>query len=205
MLNACITAESAAPSVSPLAAEGPIDSRGCIDAIAAKPEYELLRYKLYFGAGSEYRTSYLRNKERPDEAEIEQLKAIHAEVQGCRKMALAEMPHAKERQALVGSHAADDKIWADMLAARLTWGKFNESRRIIIIQQQARLNSPNAESKTGRPPAGKLDLNVIDDPGNTLSDDANPSRKERQRGDGLLRRSSFCDRMLNSSYCSTHY
>lgn len=187
----------------PIVAESPRDFRGCVGAITANPQYESLRDKLYLGVGGDYHRSYLRNTANPNESEIELLKAVHGDLQNCRKIALAETLQPNERQALTASHAADDKIWAEVLAGRLTWGKFNEGRRVIAMRQQAKLSVASRNPKAELSTAGKLDLGSIDYSNSVLSDLASPSKSERQRGDGLLRRSSYCDRMSNTAYCST--
>jgi hypothetical protein len=203
-LSGCKTTEPAGDApVRSLAAEGPRDFRGCVDAIAGDPQYEPLRDKLYLGTGGEYHRSYLHNKAKPDDSDIELLKAVHGDVQNCRKIALAETLPPNERQALAEFHAADDKIWADVLAGRLTWGKFNESRRIIAMRQQAKLNVASTGPKIEPLTPAKFDFNSIDYGNKVLPQF---SRSPGERGlrliDDFPSRKSYCDRMSNTAYCS---
>lgn len=202
-LNACKTTEPATPSqAQPLAAEGPRDSRGCVEAIASNSQYEMLRDKLYLGAGSEVRPSHLQSAKKPDPGEIGLLRAIHADLQGCRAIALTETSQPAERQSLVTAHGAEDKVWAEAFAGRLTWAKLNEQRRAIVMTQRARLNLPSASPKNELPVA-KYDFNTIDYGYKVL-----PQFSRSAEDDGGVRvtgspgRSSYCDRMSNSAYCS---
>jgi hypothetical protein len=202
-LPGCKTTEPAGDApVRSLAAEGPRDFRGCVDAIAANPRYEPLRDKLYLGAGGEYRSSSLRNRANPNKSEIELLKAVHSDLQDCRKIALAETLQPNERQALTESHAADDRIWAEALAGRLTWGKFNESRRGIAMRQQVKLNLPNENTADAQTPARKIDFNPIDYGNNVLPRFVHTPGEPRGFIGDLPSRASYCDRMAHTAYCS---
>jgi hypothetical protein len=204
-LDGCKTTDPGAEALAqPLSAEGPRDSRGCVQAIASDSQYAPLSDKLYLGIGAEYRPSDAGNPTKPDEGEIELLRAVHGDLQKCRAIALAETLQPAERQRLAASHTADDKIWSDMLAGRLTWGKFNTARRVVAMQQQARLNLPAARPKEEALPSPKYDFNSIDYGQKVLPQFSRSPGDEpgpRLIGD-LPSRSSYCDRMSNTSYCS---
>jgi hypothetical protein len=163
-----------------------------------------LRDKLYLGPGSEHQRAYLRNTAKPNDREIELLRTIHADLQKCRAIALAEALQPSERQALADSHSADDKVWASAFAGHLTWGKLNEGRWAVTMRQQARLNVPAAVAEDEPSTPKKYDLNTIDYRDKVLpqfSHSAGDERGIRLIGD-LPSRSSYCDRMPNTAYCS---
>jgi hypothetical protein len=104
--------------------------KGCIEAIASKPEYVPLAGKLHLHPNVPYPRTYLSNSSRPDKSEIELLNAMHGDLQECRTIALDDaLLHPNARKVLVDSYVADYKIWTEVLAGQLTWGKFRRSGR----------------------------------------------------------------------------
>ncbi len=206
-------------------AESPRDLQGCVDAVASKPQYELLTGKLHLGK-EPYPRSYLSSTVRPDQKEIELLKALHGDLQECRKIALdAPLIQPSERKALVESYAADDRAFAEATTGRLTWGKLNEGLKSGAARRQSRL----ALAHVGREPEGRvssmvptlsgsstdanaaplskrskaIDIDYDRKPDLTLPEWANRHRERTPTGIFITtgNRSIYCDNFRHTKYC----
>jgi hypothetical protein len=83
----------------------------------------------------------LNDKTSPTKQEVALLYEVYGELQDCRKIILegAAKMHPLYMLTLVEGYSASDKLWTDMTAGRLTWGTFNEGRKNIATQIQAKL------------------------------------------------------------------
>ena len=139
LLGGCVTAgteQTNAPP--PPSAAAKASARQCMDELAGKPDYEPLRSKTWLGA--DYRSAPAASRGRPTGPEIALLEALNAELRECRQLALAEAPPARTAK-LTELHRANESLWSEGVAGRLTWDQFNQRRRTLAAQEQALLTA----------------------------------------------------------------
>jgi hypothetical protein len=78
---------------------------------------------------------------KPNKQEIATLYKVYGDLQECRKIVLAgaSKMHPLILLAFVEGFANSDKLWAEATSGHLTWGKFNEERKNLMTQGQARI------------------------------------------------------------------
>jgi len=84
---------------------------------------------------------YLTDQTRPTKAEVLDLYKAYGDVQNCRKIYLdgAAATPPFFLATFVESYSASDRVWAEAVAGKLTWGKFNEARKAIAAETQSKL------------------------------------------------------------------
>lgn len=228
VLAACATAPPAEMAHERRRAEAPRDYPSCIAAIAAKPEYQALWAKFQLEAGEPYPPAYLADRSYPSAGDIEALNALHADARDCRVFESATAGPAA-RQAIAESQVAEDKLWAEALAGRVTWGRFNARRKAnaerkaaamkrAVVAAQARpmveASRPSAEAvRPPQPSAGAPTLNLdmtgvgngsrwTERPVSAPNTKMGDSMKRTIRSDSLLD-SSYCSNFMNTARCNT--
>ena len=139
--SGCTGAQIEANRMQKVATETTDFIQSCFHNIAENPEYASLRSKTYFGLDTQFPLQMLNDKTSPNKQDIALLYKAYGDVQDCRKIALdgASRMHPLVLLTLVESYAESDKLWAEATSGRLTWGKFNEGRKALTTQGQARM------------------------------------------------------------------
>lgn len=122
----------------------------CEGRATEKPDYDLLKKKMYLSPGTQFPLKYLTDNSYPTKKEIEALFKLHAELQECRRIYLegASKTHPLVLTMLVDSFAQSDKLWAEAASGKMTWGKFNEGRKELTAQSQSQLAEANVRIGT---------------------------------------------------------
>jgi len=143
----CTGAQMEAQRMQKVGAETVATGKACIEAITENPDYSSLKTKLYLANDLQFPLEMLSDKRLPTKQDIALLYKVHADVQECRKGMLdgAAKMHPMIMLTLVESFAASDKVWAEATDGRMAWGKFNEARKDIMVQQQERMVQANAQ------------------------------------------------------------
>ena len=110
----------------------------CYQTVVGKPDYLPLKTKMHFGPDNAP-LQFLTNTSVPTKQEIALLYVFHADVQTCRKISLdgTAKVHPLLMLTLVESFSARDKVWAEVVSGRLTWGQFNQGLKDVFTQSQA--------------------------------------------------------------------
>jgi hypothetical protein len=141
-LSACTGAQMEAARIQKVSTSTVASSKECVDDVSSKPEYAGLLKKLYVSTDTNASVPlpYLTNQSKPTKAEIADLYKFHGDIQECRKIALdgASAMHPLILAALVEYFSETDRLWADAASGKLTWGKFNEGRQIVLTQYRTK-------------------------------------------------------------------
>jgi hypothetical protein len=110
----------------------------CYRGIWSKPEYANIASMLYLGTDYKVPLQYMTNTASPTKKDIALLYKLHADNQTCSKVTLDG--YAKVHPSLmlvqVQAYSARDKLWADAVSGRLTWGQFNTSLKDIAVKTE---------------------------------------------------------------------
>jgi len=141
LVSGCTGAQIEVNRMQKVAAETKVSAEACNETIAGNSKYAPIATKTYFGADNKIPLQMLNDKTSPTKPEIALLYGVYGEVQDCRKIVLdgASRMHPLYMLTLVEAYAESDKLWAEVTAGRLTWGKFNEGRKNISTRTQARM------------------------------------------------------------------
>src|ERR1700750_1569930 len=89
----------------------------------------------------------LNDETRPSKEEIKQVYALYSDMQDCRKLVLdgASKTHPAVMMAWVENFSNSDKLWAEFTRGKMPGGKFNEGRKSLAVEGQARLTQAGAQ------------------------------------------------------------
>jgi PBP1b-binding outer membrane lipoprotein LpoB len=114
----------------------------CLQSAFDKPDYSGIKQKSYFSAVDQnWPLPMLNDPTLPSKEQIKQLYAIYADIQECRKIILdgAGKTHPTVLMAWVQNFSESDRLWAEFTRGKMEWGKFNEGRKSLAVEAQARL------------------------------------------------------------------
>jgi hypothetical protein len=122
----------------------------CSKAINDDPSYDQLRMKMRIG-NEDASLQMLADKSKTTPQEIALLYKLYGAYQGCRKIILeAAAKAAPMRQvALIEIFTASDKIWADHVSGKTTWGEFNQARDAAKAAGAEKLQEAEAKINAG--------------------------------------------------------
>jgi hypothetical protein len=146
LVAACSAAQVETLRMRSVAIETVAQTRTCADAITSKPRYADLGTKTHFGRFDtipDYKLTDARLLTRQDSIA---LLALYAEAQECRRVMLegAVRMHPLFVTIFIEGFAASDRIYAEAIFGRITWGQFNEALRRVGLQAQARFERAEA-------------------------------------------------------------
>jgi len=117
-------------------------SKTCFDEIREKPQYAELKRKLYYADDSvNVPLQYLTNPARPSKKDLGDVFALHADIQGCRKVLVDGQAkiHPLIVTTQVEGFTAADRIWTEFAAGKMSWGEFNTKRKDVAVDVQQRM------------------------------------------------------------------
>jgi len=120
----------------------------CLNAVFARPEYSSITTKSYFSTTDQtWPLAMLNDETRPSKEQIKQIYAFYSDVQECRKIILdgASKTHPALVMAWVQNFSNADKLWTEFTRGKMPWGKFNEGRKSLAVDGQARLMQATAQ------------------------------------------------------------
>jgi hypothetical protein len=122
----------------------------CGKAINDDPSYDLLRTKMRIGTENAS-LQMLADKSKATPQEIASLYKLYDAYLGCRKILLeATAKTTPVRQmAYVEMFTAVDKIWADHVSGKTTWGEFNQTRDVAKAAGAQKLQEAEARIHGG--------------------------------------------------------
>ena len=137
----CTGAQMEAGRMQKVVASTAASAKVCLKNIADNPEYAIITSKTPLGPDSQFSLQMLTDGTKPNKREIATLYKVYGDTQECSKIILdgASKIHPLTLLTFVESFAESDKLWAEATSGHLTWGKFNEGRKNIQTQGQARM------------------------------------------------------------------
>jgi len=141
-LSACTGVQIEAASMQKDAASTRESATACLQEVFSKPEFAGLSKKLYLSTLHQtVPPEYLNNDSNPTKPDIADLYRLHGDVQACRKIVLdgASARHPLILTVIVESYSESDRLYADAVSGKLTWGQFNEARQTLNTKGLARL------------------------------------------------------------------
>jgi hypothetical protein len=122
----------------------------CIKAIDGDPSYAVLRTKLIIDEGIPT-LEMLSDRTKPTKQDVEALYKLHNAFQGCRKIILdaAAQAHPMRVVAYAEMYTAVDRVWADLVSGKSTWGEFNQAREAAKVTGREKLAQVEAQIRSG--------------------------------------------------------
>jgi hypothetical protein len=120
-------------------------AQACAADITSRPRYADLGTKTHFGRG-DIPAHKLADPRLLTLADSRALLLLFGEVQECRLILLdgAIRMHPAVVVIFIDWFAGSDRIYAEAISGRLTWGQFNQSLKEILLRTQARLQQADA-------------------------------------------------------------
>jgi hypothetical protein len=142
---ACTAAQVESMRMRGVAIEIVVAANTCMAGITSKPRYADIGTKTHFGSGDipAHKLADARLLTREDSRA---LLYLFAEAQECRLIALegATRMHPLVVTIFIEWYAASDRVYAEAIFGRLTWGQFNQALKEIGLQAQARFQQADA-------------------------------------------------------------
>jgi len=145
LVAACTAAQVETMRLRSVAIETLIEAQACAAEISSKPRYADLGTKTHLVAG-DIPPHKLADARLLTITDSRALLWYFSEVQDCRRVMLegAVRMHPLVVTILIEWFAASDRIYAEAIFGRLTWGQFNQALREVGLQAQARLQQADA-------------------------------------------------------------
>ena len=203
-LAGCVTDQGPDARMQLAASTPTADMARCAGDTVAKPKYDALKGKLYLGSEAAYPAGFLANPRHPDKAEVALLTALQGDFQQCRTLNPPAVPAAQPLifRAFVEKREASDKLWAEAIAGRLTWGRLNDGLRSAALGRVRDITQTTA--RTG--PDSWSYLGPQKPPENLGPDPLGERERYGRRGPSMTIGDPtppvYCSNMAHTTYCS---
>jgi hypothetical protein len=145
LLAACTAAQVETMRIRSVALETLVDAQACIVEIGIKPRYSDLATKTHLVAG-DIPSHKLADARLLTITDSRTLLWYFSEMQECRRVLLegAARMHPLVVTVFIEWFAASDRIYAEAIFGRLTWGQFNQGLKEAGLRAKARIEQAGA-------------------------------------------------------------
>jgi hypothetical protein len=146
LLAACTAAQVETFRMRSVAIETLTQALACGSEITSRPQYADLGTKMHFGRGDSIPPQKLADTRLLTRDDSIALLTFYIETQRCRRIILegAVRMHPLVVTVFIDWFAASDRVYAEAILGRITWGQFNQALKELGLQTQVRLQQADA-------------------------------------------------------------